>query len=275
MTDATGVKKKNTALSGAWFLTKLGLKFIHVFGAIIVFVLLWQWASTHGWVNGIIIPPPTVIASKGWELTLSGELFKHIQISLYRVFFGFGAALVVGLLLGFLLGGWFKLIERAVNPLLQVFSQANPFTLFPVFIVLLGLTEISKIAVIFVVCIWPILFNTITGIKNVDPTLVKLSRSLGLTKFQIFYKVLLRGSLPSVFTGIRMSSVFAFFMLIGAEMLGASSGLGYMIHQAQATIQYPKVWVGIVTVALLGIIVNLALTYLEKKITGRREEIVI
>jgi NitT/TauT family transport system permease protein len=156
-----------------------------------------------------------------------------------------------------------------------MFSQANPFTLFPVFITLLGIGEISKISIIFWVCQWPVLFNTVTGIKNVDPALVKMARSLGMSKFQMFYKVLLPGAMPSVFTGIRMSAVFAFFMLIGAEMIGASSGLGYMILQAQATFQMPKMWVGIVTVALLGILVNLLIQYLEKRLSGWKEAITI
>ncbi|MDR3283153.1 MAG: ABC transporter permease [Candidatus Methanoplasma sp.] len=263
------------AKKGIGLLAKVGLKFVHIFGAIIVFLILWELAPGLGLVNPVIIPTPSVIFDKFIELILNGVLLDNVVVSLRRVAIGFGIALAVALPLGFLLGGWFKTIETAVNPLLQVFSQANPFTLFPVVITLLGIGELSKISIIFWVCQWPILFSTVTGIRNVDPTLVKMSRSLGLSKIQIFYKVLLRGALPSVFTGVRMGAVFAFFMLIGAEMIGASSGLGYMILQAQATFQMPKMWVGIVTVALLGVAVNLAIQYLERKISGRKEEIVI
>ncbi|MDR1404774.1 MAG: ABC transporter permease [Candidatus Methanoplasma sp.] len=275
MEAAANAGRKNASLNPVRFLARIGLKFIHIFGAIVVFLIVWELAPGLGIVNPVIIPTPSVIFDKFTELALNGVLAENIFISLRRVAIGFGIAIAVALPMGFLLGGWFKTAETAVNPLLQVVSQANPFTLFPVFITLLGIGELSKISIIFWVCQWPVLFNTVTGIRNVDPTLVKMSRSLGMSKFQMFYKVLLRGALPSVFTGIRMSAVFAFFMLIGAEMIGASSGLGYMILQAQATFQMPKMWVGIVTVALLGMAVNLAILYLEKRISGRKEEIAI
>jgi NitT/TauT family transport system permease protein len=138
---------------------------------------------------------------------------------------------------------------------------------------LLGIGEISKIAIIYWVCQWPVLFNTVTGIRNVDPILIKVARTAGLSKLQIFWKVLLPASLPTVLTGIRMGVGLAFFMLIGAEMIGASSGLGFMILQAEGTFQIPKMYAGIVTVALLGIIVNMILIRMEKRVTKWKEDI--
>jgi NitT/TauT family transport system permease protein len=120
-----------------------------------------------------------------------------------------------------------------------------------------------------------VLFNTVSGIKNVDPGLVKMAKSAGLSKFQMFYKVLLPDAMPQVFTGIRMSAVFAFFMLIGAEMIGASSGLGFMILQAQATFQMDKMWAGIVTVALLGILMSWILLVIERRYSRWKEEAVL
>ncbi|MDR0887919.1 MAG: ABC transporter permease [Candidatus Methanoplasma sp.] len=275
MAENVDVEKKSALGSGPRVLAKYGIKFIHIFGAIILFIIAWEAACQFNLVNNIIVISPSRILEKGWELTLDGTLFKHMSISLKRVILSFGSAVVVGLALGFVLGGFFKRVETAINPLLQLISQANPFTLLPLFIVLLGLGELSKFTVMFLVCIWPVLFNTVTGIKNADPVLVKMGRSLGLSKFQIFYKILIRDALPTIFTGIRMSVVFAFFMLIGAEMLGASSGLGYMIHHAQAVFLMPEMWVGIVTVALLGVIANLIISFIERKVTGRKEEIVV
>ena len=141
------------------------------------------------------------------------------------------------------------------------------------FITLLGIGELSKISIIFWVCQWPVLFNTVLGIKNADPSLVKMARSVGITRWHMFTKILLPRALPSVFNGIRMSVLFAFFMLIGAEMIGAHSGIGYMILQAQATFQMPKMWVGIVTVAFLGILINWIIIRIEKKLSGWKEEV--
>lgn len=269
--DAT-VRKGGQSF-GLRTLARFGIRFVHVFGAIIVFLLLWETASALEWVNPIIIPRPSTIFDYGYQLTLDGGLLPHVFASVQRIILGFGLALAVALPLGFLLGGWFKTFETAVNPLLQVLGQANPFTLLPVFMILLGLGETSKVAIIFWVCQWPILFNTVTGIRNVDPALVKMARSLGISKFRMFYKILLPGSLPTVFTGIRMSAIFAFFILIGAEMLGATEGLGFLIHQAQSVFHMPRMWVGIVVVALLGIALNWLILQLEKRLTGWKEDI--
>ncbi|KZX14799.1 putative aliphatic sulfonates transport permease protein SsuC [Methanobrevibacter cuticularis] len=246
---------------------------LHKYIAIIIFLIAWQILPTLGLVNQIFVPTPTAILAEMWRLSADGTLQFNAIISLWRVFAGFGIALLVALPLGFLLGGFFKNFEKAVNPLLQLLSQANPFTLFPIFIVFLGIGELSKISIIYWVTQWPILLNTITGISNVDPVLVKMAKSSGLSKAAIFTKVLIPASLPTVFTGIRMGAVFAFFMLIGAEMLGSTSGLGHMIMQAQMVMQIPKMWAGIVTVALLGYLVNYVILYLERRVSTWKQDV--
>jgi NitT/TauT family transport system permease protein len=276
--EANAAKSLDKPADGSKFLlnvTSFLKSSLHKYAAIIVFLIAWQIAPTIGLVNPIFIPTPTVILETFWELLLNGVLIENTLISLGRVAAGFGMALAVALPLGFLLGGFFKNFEKAVNPLLQILGQANPFTLFPIFILFLGIGELSKISIIFWVTQWPVLFNTITGIKNVDPVLVKVARTASLGKFDVFRKVLIPASLPTVFTGIRMGAVFAFFMLIGAEMIGATSGLGYMIMQAQMVMQIPRMWVGIVTVALLGITINYAILYVEKRLTRWKEEVTI
>ena len=273
MSTVNGKKKGNRF--NTLYLIENSRLFLLMATPIIIFLLLWEFGPYLGIFNPVIIPTPTKIVEKMISLILNGELFTNILVSLGRIAIGFGIALAVALPLGFLLGGWFRTFETAVNPLLQVVSQANPFTLFPVFITLLGIGELSKISIIFWVCQWPVLFNTVLGIKNADPALVKMARSVGISKWHMFTKILLPGALPSVFNGIRMSALFAFFMLIGAEMIGAHSGIGYMILQAQATFQMPKMWVGIVTVAFLGILINWIIIQIEKKLSGWKEECVL
>ena len=269
------VSSKSPYKSSAFDIVTLLKSYFNQSMAIIVFLLIWEAAPRLGLVNILFISPPSVVFTSLANLILSGELIHHTVSSLIRVSTGFGLALLVALPLGFLLGGWFKGFETSVNPLLQILGQANPFTLFPVFMALLGIGEISKIAIIYWVCQWPVLFNTITGIKNVDPLLVKVARTAGLSKLEMFWKVLLPASLPTVFAGIRMGAAFSFFMLIGAEMIGTHSGLGFMIIQAQATFQIPKMYAGIVTVALLGIVINLIMQELEKRSMKWKENIVI
>ncbi|MGB9979180.1 ABC transporter permease [Methanobacterium sp.] len=221
----------------------------------------------------IFIPTPTTIAETIWSLILSGELITDIWVSMWRVLIAFALSLIVGLSLGFLLGGFFRSAEKALSPLLDMISQANPFTLLPVFIAFLGIGEVSKIVFIYFVSQWPVLFNTIVGITNVDPVLVKLGKATGLSKFQMFSKVLLPASLPTVFTGIRMAAVFSLFMLIGAEMLGSTAGLGYLVMQAEGVMNYPVMYSAIVVVALFGIIFNYAIVLVERRLTSWKEDV--
>ncbi|WP_236993821.1 ABC transporter permease [Methanomassiliicoccus luminyensis] len=242
---------------------------------ILVFLAVWQYAPSAGLISPTVLPAPTTIMREVAELTMTGELVEHIAISLGRTVAGLALAIMLAVPLGFLLGGWFKTLETAVNPLLHMFSQANPFTLLPAFIAVLGLGELSKVTMILWVSMWPVLFGTVSGIRNVDPELVKMARSFGLSRGQLFERVLLPGALPSVFAGIRSATLLAFFFLIGAEMIGASSGLGYMISQAcpfhQGSFQLEKMWAGIVTVALLGILLNGAVARIERRFSRWRE----
>ena len=245
----------------------------HKYTAIVVFIVLWQVLPMIGVINPIFVPTPTTIAATIWGLLVSGELITDILASLWRVLAAFVLALVVGLSVGLLLGGFFKSVEKAVNPLLQLISQANPFTLLPVFIAFLGIGEVSKIAFIYFVTQWPIIFNTVTGITNVDPVLVKVARTAGLSKLQIFWKVLLPASLPTVFTGIRMAAVFSLFMLIGAEMLGSTAGLGYLVMQAEGVMNYPVMYAAIVVTAIFGIVFMYVITLVEKRLTSWKQDI--
>lgn len=262
-----GFDKDKPSFNIVNFLKNVVLKY----GAVIIFLVLWEILPVVGILNPIFIPTPTTIAQTIIDLTVSGQLITDTLASLYRVATAFGLALVVGLSVGFLLGGFFKTVEKAVNPLLQLISQANPFTLLPVFIAFLGIGEISKIAFIYFVTQWPIIFNTVTGITNVDPVLIKLARTAGLSKFQMFYKVLLPASLPTVFTGIRMAAVFALFMLIGAEMLGSTAGLGYLVMQSQGIMNYPAMFASIVVVAIFGIVFMWIITLIEKRLTSWKQ----
>ncbi|MFB3766437.1 MAG: ABC transporter permease [Methanotrichaceae archaeon] len=242
---------------------------------LVAFVLLWEAAPHLGLIDPIFIPPPSIIILKIYELMLSGELLINASASLERVLTGFILALIVALPLGFMMGGWFKTFETAVNPLLQVLGQANPFTLFPVFMALLGIGELSKIGIIYWVCQWPILFNTVSGINSVDPVYIKVGRSMGMNRFKLFSKVLLPAAMPAIFTGIRMSAVFSFFMLIGAEMIGAHSGLGFLIIQSEAVFNMPKMYAAIVSVALLGILINIVMLNIERRLLSWKENIAV
>jgi NitT/TauT family transport system permease protein len=244
-------------------------------GAIAVFLTLWELAPEMGLINVRFIPVPSAILGETMALIQSGDLIDNAIISMSRVLAGLGLATIVALALGLLLG-WFKVWWTALIPLLLLLSFVNPFSLFPAVIDIYGLGELPKVILILWASLWPILFGTLSGIRNVDPNLIKMSRSVGMSKAQIFVEVQIPGALPSVFTGIRLGALLGFIMLIGVEMIGASSGLGYMILYScpfHGNYNVLKEWAGIVTVVLLGFSLNWAVSMIEHYFTGWKERI--
>lgn len=238
---------------------------------IIIFLLLWEISSRSGAVDPIFIPPPSIIFQAFGELIISGELIGHTMISLERAFTGFAIASILAVPLGFLIG-WFKTFEKYLDPLLQTFRQLPTLALFPVFILLFGIGEVSKIAIIAKACFWTIFLNTVTGVGNVDPLLVKSAKSMGISKFNMFKKVVLPAAVPSIFSGLRLSGTIALVILVAAEMLGAKSGLGYAVNNWQLLFLIPQMYAAIVMLTLVGLGINYTLVWLERRVSYWKEE---
>ncbi|MBV4418997.1 ABC transporter permease [Clostridium tyrobutyricum] len=239
--------------------------------AIIVFFILWQILPTIGVINKQFVPPIFDIVVYLGQMLASGELITHIQASLIRVLEGFGLSVLVGVPLGFLLGGWFKKFEEILNPLLQVLAQINPFTLFPIFMLLFGIGEVAKVSIIFWTALWAVLFQTINGVRNIDPTLIKGARAMATPKFSLFYKVVLPGAAPLIFSGFKTAMSTACLMLIAAEMIGASKGLGWLILNAQNNYNINRLYAAAIAIALLGLVLLKLLDLLEHFIVTWRE----
>lgn len=239
--------------------------------AIALFLVAWETIPRLGIVNPTFLPPVSKVAIQLAKLLWSGELERHIGLSLARSSAGFALALAWALPLGFLLG-WFRAFERYVEPLIQIFRQTSAFALFPLFIILLGIGEVSKIAIIFYGAQWPILLNTINGVKNVDPLLVKSARSMGLGNFALFRKVVLPAALPSIFTGLRLAATLSILIIVSAEMMGASAGLGYVLTNSQYNFDILRMYSAIVVLALMGLGTNHLLVSLEKRFTSWKPE---
>ncbi|APM38418.1 ABC transporter permease [Clostridium kluyveri] len=240
--------------------------------AIVLFLVFWQIAPIVGIADHQFIPTFSETISTIWDLILKNEMIVHVKVSLMRAIVGFMLAAVIALPLGFLLGGGFKKVEEFLDPLLQILAQVNPFSLLPVFILLFGIGEVAKISIIFWVSIWPILFSTITGVKTIDPLLIKAARAMGTSKVKLFWKIILPGSAPNIFAGLKLSSGNAFLMLIAAEMIGASAGLGWMVLNSEVNFQINRLFAAAFTIAVLGILINKTITFIERKVIVWKEE---
>jgi NitT/TauT family transport system permease protein len=234
--------------------------------AIAAFLGIWEVAPRLGLVERAFLPPLSEVLRTAVELIENGQLINHVQASVSRSLVGFALAILYAVPLGLAIG-WYRPFASVVSPLLEALRNTAALALLPVFILLLGIGEASKIALVVYSCSFPILLNTIAGVRNVDPLLIKSARTMGLSSLQLFRKVILPAAVPTVFVGIRLAGAYSLLVLVAAEMIGAKAGLGYLIIYAQYNFQIPNMYVGILSLTVIGLCFNQALQQLEKHFT--------
>ncbi len=238
---------------------------------VLLFFLAWEILPRYGILDKAIIPPFSSVVIKLYMLAREGELFRHMAISLQRSAIGLLLATAVGIPVGFLLGGMCRTLEDLLLPLFKLLEKINPFALFPVFILVFGIGEFSKVSMIFWVCQWPIIFNTIMGTKGLDPLLLKTGRSMGASARILFFKVILPAAVPGIFNGLKIGAQLAFIMVISAEMLGSSSGMGWLARNAQETYKITQLFGATMLIAIIGLIINIIFRFIEKRLLVWRE----
>ena len=233
--------------------------------AVLLFLALWELGPTYlaSPSTRVFLPPLHEVIAAGVKLVETGQLQNHLQASLTRSVSGFSIAVVSAVVLGLLIA-WYGWLSSFLNPLLELFRNTATLALLPVFTLLLGIGEESKITIVAYAAFFPVLLNTIAGVRTVDPLLIRAARSLGLNSFRLFQKVILPSAVPTIFTGIRMAGTSSILVLIAAEMVGAKAGLGYLIVNSQMSFLIPDMYAGILTVSVLGLAVNVLLVALER-----------
>jgi sulfonate transport system permease protein len=235
------------------------------YGAVAVLLAFWQFGGRLGWLNPAVIPPLDLVLSSLWSGLAHGELSGDLATSLQRSGAAFAASVVVAIPLGLIMGQ-VPVLERMIDPLLQLFRQTSALALYPVFIMMLGLGETSKIFVIFWATLFPILLATIGGVKQADRRLIEMALVYGASKTTIFRRVILPGAVPQIFVGLRLSATTALLMLIAAEMIGAHQGLGFEVMNAQYNFQIPLMFAAIILLSLLGLLANFLILALQKRL---------
>lgn len=238
--------------------------------AILVLLGAWEALPAKGIVNPHFLPPLSETLKTVWALIVAKQLQGHILISLKRIVYGLGIALLVGYPLGLLMG-WYKEFEKVVDAPLQAGRQISALALFPVFILIFGIGELSKAIIIFWASFWPILLNTTVGVKSIDPILIRSARSMGASGVKLFLNLIVPAAAPSAFTGIRLGASYAFMVLVAAEMVGANKGLGFLVLNSQETFKIPEMYGAIVTLCLFGLVINHLLLAAERRATKWRQ----
>jgi NitT/TauT family transport system permease protein len=237
--------------------------------AIAAFLALWEVAPRVGLVDRTFLVPFSEAVRALIDLADDGQLWSNTQASLVRSLSGFLIAIAAGVPLGLVIG-WYRPAAEILGPLLELFRNTAALALLPVFILLLGIGETSKISIVVYACVWPILLNTVSAVRGVDPVLVKSARSLSLPPARLFTKVILPSSVPTIFTGVRLAGSASFLVLVAAEMVGAKAGLGYLVNASQQNFAIPDMYAAIIAVSAIGLTFNHLLVVTERRLTRWR-----
>jgi sulfonate transport system permease protein len=226
-------------------------------------IVFWQAASSLGWLSTRVLPAPSEVVRAGWTLTLSGELWTHVKVSAWRALTGLAVGGGLGLALG-LLTGSVKFAETLLDSSIQMVRNIPALALIPLVILWFGIDETAKLFLIAISVFFPLYINTFHGIRSVDPGLIEMGRTYGLSRWALYREVILPGAMSSILVGLRFALGLMWVILIVAETISAQAGIGYLTMNAREFLQTDVVLVGILLYALLGKLADVLARALER-----------
>lgn len=240
-------------------------RFMLAVASIIGVVCLWQLATATGLINQVLLPSPVEVLKALTESMADGSLLTNIVASLRRVLEGFVLALIVAVPIGVAMG-LSRIADGLVAPLLELLRPIPPIAVIPLAILWFGIGEFSKVWIIAYGAFFPILVNTMAGFREVERVQVRAAQALGANRYQIFRDVVLRSALPFVIVGARLGMSMAFIVLVAAELIASSSGLGFMISDARYKFRTDQMFLGMACIGALGFALNVVLIKTERRL---------
>ena len=227
-------------------------------------IFLAGWHVSVRLSHSDIFPTPAQVLSGIGELIQKGLLVKYIVASLFRVTWGFTLAVLIGVPFG-LLVGWYLRAFQAFNPMIQMLRPISPIAWIPVAILWFGVSDAAPIFLIFLASVFPITVSAMAAVQNMQPVYLRAARNFGLSRLELFRRVVLPASLPQIITGLRIALGVAWLVVVAAEMIAVNSGLGYLIIDARnAGKRYDLVVAGMVLIGLIGLVLDLLVRQFEK-----------
>jgi ABC-type nitrate/sulfonate/bicarbonate transport system permease component len=232
---------------------------------ILLLLGLWQYLTAFKIAPPTLLPPPGTVFARVFHLLGDPTFLGHAATTLYRLFWGFGLAVVVGVSLGIAAVGS-PLIGAILRPLVRVLAPVPKIALYPVFILTLGFDHSSKIALVFADALFPILLATYQGALSVEPKLVWSARAMGVSRLKTLFTVVLTAALPSILTGCRISLVISCIVVFLSEMISSTDGLGQLLVRAARNFQTVDMFVPIIAISALGLILNAGFNLLRARL---------
>ena len=238
---------------------KLWLSIISPFSLL----FLWEFVSQVGFLVMRFFPPPTAILSTFWDMILSGELAENTWISVLRFLGGFMLGFLPAIVLGLIMG-LYPLVKTLLDPIIGALLPIPKLALLPLIMLLFGIGEESKIVTIASGVFFFVLLDTVAGVVHIDKIYLEVAKSFGASRWVFFRTVAFPGALPFIFNGIKLGLGVGLLLIVAAEMIGAESGLGYLIWAGFKTFSLERMYVGLIMLAFLGYVSTILLGQLEK-----------
>lgn len=228
------------------------------------FLLIWEAICRCGIISTLFLPSPSQIIAAFMDMLSNGEIAASLTASLYRILLGFVIGSLFGLSIG-MLTGISALANKIGTPILNALYPIPKIALLPLFILWLGIGELSKITIIALGVFFPVAMNTYSGAKNVDTLLIKVAVSFNASPWKIIKTVIFPGSLPMIFTGLRLAAGTSLLLLVAAEMIAAQVGIGALILHYGDLMITDRLMAGVLLLSLLGLLFNILLHWLERR----------
>jgi NitT/TauT family transport system permease protein len=234
---------------------------------IAIFLAVWEIVARLNLApGGLLFPPFSVVVVEFYHLTVNGVLGENFLSSLSRVLIGFTTGSLAGIGMGILMG-WREMVNKALNPILSLLYPIPALGWLPLLMLWLGVSEALPITIIFICSFFPVLYNTITGVKNVDQGYVKTARALGASDRRILRTVVIPLALPNIFTGLRLEAGMAWRVVIAAEMVAIPTGIGALMMKAESLIRIDIIIVCLIVLAVMCLSFERFFAHMEERLT--------
>jgi len=234
---------------------------------VVIFLLLWEVVARLNLVPGqFFFPPFSTVVMEFYYLIANGVLGKNFISSLVRVLIGFSAGSIAGIAVGIVMG-WRDTIDKALHPIVSLLYPIPALGWLPLLMLWIGINEMLPITIIFICSFFPVLYNTVTGIRNVDKSYIQVARTLGASDMKILMTVVMPLALPNIFTGLRLEAGMSWRVIIAAEMVAIPTGIGALMMRAESLIRMDIIIVCLIVLAVMCLSFEKFFTYMEARLT--------
>ncbi len=236
---------------------------------VLVFLAIWEIVGRFNLFPGqFFFPPFSMVLKEFYHLTANGVLGKNFASSLARVVIGLCSGSVAGIFVGVIMG-WKNVVNKTLSPITSLLYPIPALGWLPLLMLWIGINEMLPITIIFICSFFPVVYNTATGIRNVDRKYILAAETLGASNVRILFKIVIPLALPNIFTGLRLEAGMSWRVLIAAEMVAIPTGIGALLMQAESLVRVDIIMVCLIVLSIMCLLFEKVFALLEKRMVGK------